>query len=250
MTRQFTAAAAFALCLATPALAFDPAAMSDAEKAAFNDAVRAYLMDNPQVIMDAVDGLEAQRAEQQASADGTLVATNLDALHGDGYSWVGGNPEGDVTVVEFMDYRCGYCRKAHDEVAELVGSDGNIRYIVKEFPILGEASMISSRFAIATRMIAGNDAYKAAHDALITLTADMSEPVLRRLSGTLGLDADAVLAKMDDPEVAREINETRALAQRLQINGTPTFVMGDELVRGYVPFATMQAIVTDQRADS
>lgn len=248
MNRSFTAAA-LALTLASPALAFDPAAMSDTERAAFNTAVRAYLMENPQVILEAVDTLETQQADQQAEADIALVATNIDALHDDGFSWMGGNPEGSITLVEFMDYRCGYCRKAHEEVAELVASDGDIRYIVKEFPILGDASMISSRFAIATRMVAGNDAYKAAHDALIAVTADMSEPVLRRLADTLGIDADAVLALMDDDAVTREIAETRALAQRLQINGTPTFVMGDELVRGYVPLSAMQEIIASERAD-
>jgi protein-disulfide isomerase len=71
-------------------------------------------------------------------------------------------PEGDITLVEFMDYRCGYCRKAHDEVKELVESDGNIRYVIKEFPILGEASLLSSQFAIAVRLLHGDDAYKAA----------------------------------------------------------------------------------------
>ncbi|MFZ5963866.1 DsbA family protein [Thalassococcus sp. BH17M4-6] len=248
MTRSLTAALLATTLLATPAAAFDPTAMTDAERSAFGDAVRDYLMANPEVIIEAVNALEERQAAEQAAADESLVSDNAQAIFEDGMSWVGGNPDGDITVVEFLDYRCGYCRRASDEVEELIASDGNIRFIVKEFPILGEASLRSSQFAIATRMVAGDDAYKAAHDALIALTGDVSDPVLRRLADTLGVDADAVMEKMDSDEVQQVIAETRALAQTLKINGTPTFVMGEELVRGYVPLDTMQEIVAAERS--
>ncbi len=239
-------------CLGLPAAAqsFDPGAMSPEQREAFGAEVRAYLMENPEVIMEAVSQLESRQAQQQAMADEELVAQNADALFRDGYSFVGGNPDGDITIVEFSDYRCGYCRKAFPEVEELIASDGNIRFILKEFPILGEASLTSSRFAIATMMEAGPEAYKSVHDALMTLDRDPSEPVLRRLSETLGLDADAILARMSDEEVTRRINETRALAQTMQSNGTPSFVFGDQMLRGYVPLDAMQQIVQDMRSDS
>ncbi|WP_146589886.1 DsbA family protein [Puniceibacterium confluentis] len=249
MKKTLTAAAALAIGLAAPVWAFDVSAMSDAEREAFRAEVRAYLLDNPEVIFEAVEVAEQRQAAEIAAGDDQLLAANAKAIFDDGISWVGGNPDGDITVVEFMDYRCGYCRKAHDEVAELIESDGNIRFVVKEFPILGEASTLSTRFALAARLVAGDDAYKSAYDALITMTSDMSEPVLRRLAETLGLDADAVLARMDDPAIDRQINETRALAQTLKINGTPTFVMGNELVRGYVPLDSMVQIVAQERAE-
>ncbi|MGR3271145.1 DsbA family protein [Thalassococcus profundi] len=248
MTRSLTAAVLAASLAAGPALSFDISAMTEAEREAFGQEVRDYLMENPQVILDAVTALEEQQADQQAAADEALVADNADAIFDDGYSWVGGNPDGDITVVEFLDYRCGYCRRAAEEVEQLIASDGNIRFIVKEFPILGEASVLSSRFALAVREVAGDDAYKAAHDALIALNSDMSEPVMRRLAESLGVDADAVLAEMDSEEITQVITDTRALAQKLSINGTPTFVMGDELVRGYVPLDAMQQIVAQERS--
>lgn len=249
MIKTLTAAAALATCLSAPSWAFDVAAMTDNEREAFRAEIRAYLLENPEVIFEAVEVAEQRKAEAQAAGDDQLLADNAAAIFDDGFSWVGGNPDGDITVVEFMDYRCGYCRKAHDEVAELVGQDGNIRFIVKEFPILGEASLISTRFALAVLLVAGDAEYKRAYDALITMTSDMSEPVLRRLADTLGVDADAVIARMDDPEIDRRISETRALAQSLNINGTPTFVMGTELVRGYVPLDTMEQIIANERAD-
>lgn len=245
--KRFLTATAMACVLALPAQAFDVSAMDAQEKAAFGEAVRGYLMENPQVIMEAVAQLEARQAEAQAAGDASLVQTNMDALINDGFSWVGGNPDGDITVVEFLDYRCGYCRKAHDEVAELIEGDGNIRLIIKEFPILGEASTASSRFAIAVKQVAGNDAYKAAHDALIVYGGDVSDAALARLSDGLGLDTAAIMARMSSDEVSAEIDATRALAQRMQISGTPTFVMGDQLVRGYVPLASMEQIVAEER---
>lgn len=252
LTRRAGLAAVLACTTALAAQAqdmFDPAQMTPDQRAAFGEAVRAYLLDNPRVIMEAVSVLEERDAQAQAQADVALVQSYDDQIFDDGYSWVGGNPDGDVTIVEFMDYRCGYCRRAWPEVEQLIEFDGDIRFIVKEFPILGEASMILSRFAIATQIVEGDDAYKAMHDALMALDGDPSNQVLSRLANTLGHDADAILAEMDSPEVDRRIADTRALAQALQISGTPTFVFGDQLVRGYVPLDGMQQIVDEVRAE-
>lgn len=234
-------------CLALPVQALDLNEMSPEERQIFQQEVRTYLLENPEVIMEAVQVLEARQQQQQELADLSLVTDNAADLFDDGYSWVGGNPDGDITLVEFLDYRCGYCRRAHDEVAELLAIDGNIRLIVKEFPILGEQSVLASQFAIATKQIAGDDAYKSLADALMTFSGDMNIRNLRRLAGNFGVDVDAIEAHMDSDAVADEIRATRALAQRLQISGTPTFVLQDELLRGYLPFDQMLAIVDEKR---
>ena len=119
------------ICLALPANALDLSSMTTEERALFRAEVRAYLMDNPQVIMDAVEVLQQREAQQQVQADINLVSDNAQDIFDDGYSWVGGNPEGDITLVEFLDYRCGDCKRAHGEVSKLLKSDGNIRLIVK-----------------------------------------------------------------------------------------------------------------------
>ena len=244
------ATAALALMAgAAQAQDFDFGTMTPEQQQAFGAQVREYLLANPQVIMEAVAVLEQQDQQQQAQADVAMVQDNADALFDDGYSWVGGNPDGDVTIVEFMDYRCGYCRKANPEVEQLIKDDGNIRFIVKEFPILGEASVVASRFAVATQIVAGDEAYKSVHDALIALEGNPGEAQLMRLSDTLGLDGEAIIAEMDSDEVTRRISETRELAQRMQISGTPTFVFGDQMVRGYAPLDAMQQIVENVRSD-
>ena len=248
MKRPLAASAlALGLGFAAPAMAFDITSMNEAERDAFRKEVRSFLMENPEIIIEAVNTLEAREAEQAAMDDRTMVEVNAKALFDDGYSWVGGNPEGDVTLVEFLDYRCGYCKKAHSEVAELLQTDGNIKWIVKELPILGDASVLASRFAVAVKQVAGDESYKAVGDALMSFQGDITLPALRRLGSTFGLDMDAVEARMNSEEVTSEIARTRALAGLLNISGTPTFVMHDELLRGYLPLDQMQAIVAEKR---
>lgn len=238
---------ALALGCAMPAGAFDLDDMTDDERRAFRAEVRAYLLENPEVLMEAIGILEDRQAAEQTAAEERLIAQLSESIYNDGWSWEGGNPDGDVTLVEFVDYRCGYCRKAHDEVAELVESDGNIRFILKEFPILGEDSLLASRFAIATRKIAGPDAYKAAHDKLITMNGNVNAAALSRLARQLDLDGEAIMAAMDDDFVLDELRGNRALAQQLDISGTPTFILQGEMLRGYVPLAHMQDLVAQAR---
>jgi protein-disulfide isomerase len=222
--------------------------MTAAEKDAFNQAVRAYLLENPEVLEEAINVLNDRRAAAEGQADQQMVVDYADQIFNDGHSWVGGNPDGDVTVVEFMDYRCGYCKKASAEVEELVASDGNIRLIFKEFPILGEDSVTASRFAVAVQQLHGPEAYKAAHDALITLRGAPDEATLSRLAADLGHDPAAILLKMNTDEVTSVIAANHALAEALQVSGTPTFVIDGQMLRGYLPLDDMRQIVADERA--
>lgn len=235
---------ALTLALATPLAAQD---MTNAERDAFRAEVRAYLLENPEVLMEAIGVLEAREQAQAAAADVELARINADALFNDPTSFVGGNPDGDITIVEFMDYRCGYCKRAYPEVAELISGDGNIRYIVKEFPILGEESVLASRFALATKQIAGDAVYDDVHATLMQYQGNISEAALQRISDGFGLDTDAIFSAMFTDEVTTIINTNRALAERMQISGTPTFVVDDQMLRGYVPLNQMQQIVAAVR---
>lgn len=238
---------AIAALLALPAQALDLTNMSAAEREAFREEVRAYLLDNPQIIMEAVSVLEERNAAQQVNDDLALVKQNARAIFDDGYSWVGGNPDGDITVVEFLDYRCGYCRKAFRDVQALVEGDTNIRFVVKELPILGPESLIMSRFAVATKQIAGDEAYGLLHDAMMEYRGAPDTKGLARLAVSLGIDAGPIVEHMEDPAVNDEIRRTRELAGKLGINGTPTFVFGEQLIRGYIPLDQMQIVIKDQR---
>ena len=238
-----------AMLTATTALAGGLGDMTEEERAAFREEVRAYLMENPEVIVEAMTELQMREDEAAVQRDLRLMEENKDAIYNSSADWVGGNPDGDITLVEFMDYRCGYCRKAYEEVEELVKADGNIRFVLKEFPILGEESLLSSQFAISVRMLYGDEAYKKAHDALVTLRGEANTETLGRLATELGHDPAAVTAKMASEEVKAVILANHDLATTLEINGTPTFVIDRTMVRGYVPLDGMQQIVAGQRSD-
>ncbi|MGZ9810404.1 DsbA family protein [Pseudoroseicyclus sp. H15] len=238
-----------AVSFALPAMADGLTDMTEAEREVFREEVRAYLLDNPEVLMEAISVLEQRESQAANAADQELATANADSLFNDGYSWVGGNPDGDITLVEFMDYRCGYCRQAFAEVEDLVNSDGNIRFILKEFPILGEQSLLASQFAVAVKQLHGDDLYKEVHDALMVLRADITPDTLAQLAESFGLEPEPVLDHMLSDEVEAEIQANHDLASRMRINGTPTFVMEDQMLRGYVPLASMQAIVEELRAE-
>ena len=245
--RRLLAATALTLATGLPVLADGLTNMTDAEREVFRAEVRAFLLDNPEVLIEVMNELESRDQAAAAERDKQMLAQNGDVIFNDPASWVGGNPEGDSTVVEFLDYRCGYCRKAWQEVDQLVEGDGNIRFVVKEFPILGEQSVLSSRFAIAVLQLHGGEAYKKAHDALLSLRADTTPEALERVATDLGLDPAPIMDRMNAPEVTKVIEDNHKLAQMMEVSGTPTFVVGGTMVRGYVPLEAMQQIVDEQR---
>lgn len=239
----------FAALTAGSAFALDLDSMSDEERALFRAEIREYLLENPEILMEAFGVLEERREQEAANLDVAMLDQNRDAIFNDGHSFVGGNPDGDVTIVEFLDYRCGFCKRAFPAVKELLATDGNIRLIVKEFPILGEESTLAARYALATKNTDGDEAYENVHDALMAHNGGINAGFLARTSRQLGLDHGAIAEEMENPEITAQINTNRALAQQLQIQGTPSFIMGENFVRGFVELDQMRAIVNQIRAE-
>ncbi|MCU0903072.1 MAG: DsbA family protein [Tabrizicola sp.] len=231
-----------------PAEVASAPAMTEAERTAFREEVRAYLLDNPEVLIEAMDVLQAREEEAARIRDVQMVATHNDVIFNNPHDWVGGNPNGDITLVEFMDYRCGYCRQAYAEVEELIKTDGNIRFVVKEFPILGEASLMSAQFAIAVRQLHGDEAYASVHDTLMTLRGEPNAETLSRLASDLGLDPEPILDRMSKPEVMQVIQDNHRLAEEMEITGTPAFVLKDMVMRGYAPVEVMREFVAEARS--
>ena len=235
--------AALLILFAAPALAQD---MSPEEKAAINAQIRAYILENPEIIVEAMQVLEQREQAAQANADRELLASMRGALENDGYSLITGNPDGDVTVIEFLDYRCGYCKQAHDGVKALLASDPNIKFIVKEFPILGPESTFASRAAMAS-LEQGADAYLSFNDAMMRHRGDLDQHTVMRLAGEAGVDQAKLAEDIQNPQIAANIRETYGLARRLDISGTPAFIIGDTIVRGFLPYDSLKEIVEDER---
>ncbi len=221
----------------------DAAPVGAMDKAAIRSEIREYILSEPEIILEAFKLLEEKRIVEEAQTDIDLVKNNAEPLFEDGFSYVGGNPEGSITLVEFQDYRCGYCKRAHGEVQELVAEDGDIRLIVKEFPILGEDSMTASELAVATMITQGGDAYKRFSDALMTFSGPMNEQTIDRIAKSANIDIAKTRAGLDDPMVQERIAATRALGGTMKISGTPTFVIGDKIIRGYLPKDQMAEVV-------
>jgi protein-disulfide isomerase len=236
--------------LLAAALAAGPAAaeLADDDRAAIRAEMRAYLLENPEILTEMLAILEERQRAASTELDGERVAAQAAALFDDGFSHVAGNPAGDVTVVEFLDYQCGYCKRAHPEVSALLAADPGVRLVVKELPILGPASELAARAAIATLMTEGPEAYARISDRLMRLEGPVTDASLDAALDAAGLETDAVRRRMTDPEVTRRIEATRALAAALDVQGTPSFVFGDRILRGYAPLDAMRALVDEVRA--
>ncbi len=240
--------AGIALLGATFAQAAGLENMTDAEREIFRAEVRAYLLDEPEVILDAIQVLEQREAQSEAQSDLNLVLANFEELTRDGYSWVGGNPDGAITIVEFSDYLCPFCKRAYPEIKILLENNDDVRFILKEFPILGPDSTLASEAAISVLINQGSEMYEAFHDSLMTNNGPMNIKVLSRLLKGVGGDVDLMLEHMDDEIVAQMIAKNQALASRMNISGTPSFLIGTEMLRGFAPASAMQNFVDRARS--
>ena len=235
------------LAFSSISIAMDINNLTNADRKVLQKEIRRYILENPDIIFEAADIVRKREAALEVQEDEELIQSNFNEIFYDNYSYVGGNPDGDITIVEFVDYKCGYCRKAAELVRELIAKDDNIRFVVKEFPILGEASLVSSKFAIAVKNIGGPEKYKVAHDILLALTAEPTEIYLRRIAKELELNPEELFEAMQSDLVAQEIDQTGELAQKLQISGTPTFILGDQFLRGFVPLEILSKAIHSER---
>jgi len=237
------------LAAAVSASAEEPAAptpsFSQTETRAIEDIVRDYLLENPEILLEAMQRLEEKERLAKIEVQRAAIAANLEALGRDPSSPVLGNPDGDVTLVEFFDYRCPYCRKVTADLLDVVEKDGGIRLVFKEFPILGPDSVVAARAALAA---AQQDRYRDFHLALMTTPGQLDETTVLALAGDLGLDVDRLRKDMESESVEQQIRDNHSLGQALQINGTPAFIVGKEIVPGAVPMRQLLELVRRERA--
>jgi len=228
-----------------PARAADPAPMmTGAEKEAVEDIVRAYIRAHPEIVIEAIEAWrEQQRLAQEEKTRQTIVAEGerLFLRQNDPSA---GNPAGDVTVVEFFDYNCGYCKRVMESFLETVDQDGKVRIVFKEFPILGADSRFAAEAALAAR---NQGKYFEFHRALMGVQARVSRRVVLTVAKSVGLDLDKLQEDMKSPAVQAVIADNLKLAEALGIRGTPAFVVGEKLAPGAVDAATLKSLIADAR---
>ncbi len=196
-----------------------------------------YLLAHPEVIIEAVDNYQKQQEKASAEKQAQALVDRRDELTRAPDSPVLGNPNGNVTVVEFFDYRCPYCKSIAAAFIDLYEKDGNVRLVLKEFPILGADSEFASKAALAAQK---QGKYRDLHLAMMTFKGKMTNDDVRQLAAKVGIDVARLEQDMQDPAVAETINRNYALADTLGIKGTPAFIVGNELVPGAISAEEMQ----------
>ena len=237
------AACAAALLAMTPA-AFAEGSFSDAQKKELGEIVRQYLLENPEVLLDVSKALEAKQQQAEAQQRAQVLQSNADQIFRSPNDYVAGNPKGDVTLVEFFDYNCGWCKKGFPEVVNLIEKDKNLRVVLKEFPIFGGDSDYAAMAAIASRK---QNKYWELHQALFSHEGKITKDLVDEIAAKQGLDMEKLKADMKDPSVAQELAATHALAQSLSINGTPAFIVDDKVSPGYLPADSLAAMIGEVR---
>ena len=235
---QMILAATFALALPEQSLSQD---ISDDR---IKELVAETLRENPELVLEALQALEARQAEAQAVAATSVLTQERAELERDPNAPVLGNPDGDVTIVEFFDYNCPYCKRAMPEVSALLAEDTNVRLVLREWPILSEGSAFAARAALASRQ---QGKYAEMHDALMTMRGKVEAEAVLRIAGKVGLDIDKLKIDMQSPEVEEHIATSMRLAEALGFSGTPSFVVGDQLIPGFVEKPQLVEAVTAAR---
>jgi protein-disulfide isomerase len=237
-------ALACALLAIAPARPLEAAEFTPEQRKAIEAIIHDYMMQNPDVLIDAL-----REAEAKASSDADVKAAQVlrDRRHevfDDPATPVGGNPQGDVTIVEFFDYRCPYCKQVNPAIQKLLDQDRKLRFVYKEFPVLGEQSDIAARAALAARL---QGKYEPFHNAMMSAKGQINEELVYRLAGSIGLDVDRLKRDMTDPEIDQALSANRSLAKALELRGTPGFVIGDHIIPGAIDLDALKTMVADAR---
>src|SRR5205823_5577842 len=240
----FVLASAYTFLTITLAHPLGAEEVTPEQRKAIEAIIHDYLMQNPDVLIDAL-----REAEAKASSDADVKAAQVlrDRRHevfDDPATPVGGNPQGDVTIVEFFDYRCPYCKQVNPAIQKLLDQDRKLRFVYKEFPVLGEQSDIAARAALAARL---QGKYEAFHNVMMSAKGQINEELVYRLAGSIGLDVDRLKRDMTDPAIDQALSANRSLAKALELRGTPGFVIGDHIIPGAIDLDALKTMVADAR---
>lgn len=238
-------AAAFVALSAT--LTLPAFALDDSQKAEIGAYIKEYLIANPEIMLDVQDALEKKQQAARLAKATTAVDENKEALFSSQYDMTLGNPKGDVTIVEFYDYNCGYCKHALSDMDAILAKDKNVRFVLKEFPILGPESLAAHKVSDAFRKIAP-EKYGDFHRALLGAKGRASEDSAIEVATSLGVGEADIRAMMAKSPNDASVQEAYALATSLGITGTPSYIVGNEAVFGAIGEEAIEQKVANVRS--
>jgi protein-disulfide isomerase len=236
-----------AALLWTGAALAQPAPLSEAQKGAVRDLIREYLLANPEVIQEAMTELERRQKEGERLARLKIIQEKDSPLFSTKAASVFGNPAGDVTLVEFFDYNCGFCKRAHADLQKLVGEDKNLRVLSRDFPVLGPGSLEASTVAVALLEQFKADKMWQFHSRLLLARGRVGQKEALDLARELGADIPRLQKEMEKPQVRLALEESVQLADSLGLTGTPSYVIGDEVVVGAVGYEELKGRIANVR---
>ena len=235
---------AAASMLASPAPAQEEGGLSGQQRDQVQELVREYILENPEINSEAIVELQAKEERARSEKQAVALTTHKKALFNPIENTVIGNPKGNVTVVEFFDYNCGYCKSMFSAVREILEEDGNVRMVMKEFPILGPGSVVAARAALASRE---QGKYPELHMALLGHKGSLNQASVEGIAKDVGLNIDKLRADMKNPEINEILGNNMALAKDLGIEGTPALIVGDTLVPGAIGVDRLRDLISDAR---
>lgn len=236
--------AAFLYVSSMPAWA-EEGSLTDAQRAEVEKIVERLLMEKPELIIEALRKYEKQQAQAEREQQAAAIEENLEQIENDPGDPIMGNPQGDVTLVEFFDYACGYCKRVYPALEKMIADDPKLRMVMKEFPILGEASVFAAKVSLSAKR---QGKYPEFHKALMELRGSLKPDVILTIAKDVGLDMEQVKTDMDSLQVNATIQRNLQLARKLGINGTPSFVISGILIPGAVPADELKQMVELTRA--
>jgi protein-disulfide isomerase len=237
-------ALACALAAVLAPRAFAAAEITPAQREAIEGIIHDYLMHNPDVLIEALRGAE-DKLNREADAKATKALRDLRReVFDDPATPVGGNPRGDVTIVEFFDYRCPYCKQVLPSLQTLLNQDRKLRFLYKEMPVLGPQSVVAARAALAAER---QGKYEAFHTAMMGTKGQITDDTVYKVAGSVGLDVERLKEDMTAPEIDRALKANQALAEALNIHGTPAFIIGDHIVPGALDLDALKNMIADAR---
>jgi protein-disulfide isomerase len=248
MSKYLSIAAALAAAILTAVFLANPsqAEMDAAQKAEIEKIVRDYILANPEIIDEAGQALQKKRDEQLAAQQSKTIEDKAATIFNSKNQMVLGNPDGPITLVEFFDYNCTYCRRAVSDMTALLQANPDLKMVMKEFPILAEGSVEAARISVAVKELAP-DKYLDFHRELFSRPGQASATKALEVASDLGLDTDALKAAANQADVTAGLQEVHQLATDLGISGTPSYVIGKEIVPGAIGFDGLQAMVSSLR---
>jgi len=250
MTRWFGAARWLVLAIAVVfgadlAAAQPKDTLSPKQKKEVETLIRDYLKKNPGLIIELLQDAQRFQEEQEAAQSRANLVAHREALYKDANAPVGGNPKGDVTIVEFFDYKCPYCKNVVPTLVEAIERDKRVRIVFKELPVLGPESVIAARAALAARK---QNKYGDLHFALMGIKGGFSEAQIFAAAEGVGIDLKRLREDMRAKEIDDMLIANRRLASMLGIRGTPGFVIGDNIIRGAIDGDALAEAIADARA--